>query len=100
MIARSWRATATPDGARRYDEHFRTAVLPELHTIPGFVSALLMRRDVSDEVHLHVLTVWESMDAIGAFAGDSPATAKVEPAAREALLRYDETVVHWDVVTG
>jgi hypothetical protein len=30
MIARSWRATATPDGARRYEEHFHIAVLPKL----------------------------------------------------------------------
>jgi hypothetical protein len=48
MIARSWRATATPDGARRYEEHFHTAVLPELRAVPGFRMAYLMRRADGD----------------------------------------------------
>jgi hypothetical protein len=37
MIARSWRATATPDGACRYKEHFRNTVLPELSTCSGCI---------------------------------------------------------------
>jgi heme-degrading monooxygenase HmoA len=96
MIARSWRAVATAEGADRYDEHFRAAVLPELRTVQGFRTAYLMRRAHAGEVHIHVLTMWESMDAIAGFAGPAPDTAVVEPAARAALLRFDETVRHYE----
>lgn len=34
--------------ARRYEEHFHTAVLPELRAVPGFRMAYLMRRDDGD----------------------------------------------------
>ena len=96
MIARSWRAVATADGADRYGGHFRGAVLPELRTVPGFRAAYLMRRADAGEVHIHVLTLWESMDAIAGFAGSTPDTAVVEPAARAVLLRHDETVQHYE----
>lgn len=96
MIARSWRATATPDGFRRYEQHFRTAVLPELRTVPGFRTACLMRRDDGGVVQIHVLTLWESMAAVTGFAGDPPNVAVVEPAARAVLLSFDETVEHYE----
>lgn len=101
MIARSWRATATPDGARRYEEHFHTAVLPELRAVPGFHVAYLMRRDGGDgdsgrPVQIHVLTFWESMAAITSFAGNTPQAAVVDPAAQAALVNFDKTVDHYE----
>jgi hypothetical protein len=38
------------------------------------------------------------MDAIRAFAGDRPGIAVVEPEARAALVRFDSTVQHYEVV--
>lgn len=96
MIARSWRAVATVDGARRYEDHFRVTVLPALRALHGFHIAYLMRRDDDDTVRIHVLTLWESMAAITRFAGDTPRAAVVEPAARAALLSFDETVEHYE----
>jgi heme-degrading monooxygenase HmoA len=96
MIARSWRATATPDGARRYEQHFEITVLPELRAVPGFRTAYLMRRDHDDTVRIHVLTFWDSMAAIAAFAGSTPQSAVVDPAAQAVLLTFDPTVDHYD----
>jgi heme-degrading monooxygenase HmoA len=101
MIARSWRATATPDGARRYEEHFHTAVLPELRAVPGFRNAYLMRRDdgagdSGDTVQIHVLTFWESMADITGFAGNTLRAAVVDPAAQAVLLNFDKTVDHYE----
>lgn len=101
MIARNWRATATPDGARRYEEHFHTQVLPELRGCTGFRMACLMRRDGGDGdggamVQIHVLTFWESMAAITDFAGTTPRAAVVDPAAQAALLSFDQRVDHYE----
>jgi len=37
------------------------------------------------------------MDAIRAFAGDTPERAVVEPEARAVLREFDETVTHYEV---
>jgi hypothetical protein len=59
LIARSWRATATPDGACRYEEHFRDVVLPDVRATPGFCTAHLTQRenrDAEGTMQIHVLT--------------------------------------------
>ncbi|WP_169988992.1 MULTISPECIES: antibiotic biosynthesis monooxygenase [unclassified Microbispora] len=97
MIARIWRASATREGADRYERHFTASVLPSLRDVDGHRGAYLLRRDADGRVDIQVMTLWESMDAIRRFAGDDPATAVVEPAARAVLLGYDTTVTHHTV---
>ncbi|HEY6596112.1 MAG TPA: antibiotic biosynthesis monooxygenase [Asanoa sp.] len=92
MIARVWTATASADGAERYAAHFRSRVLPQLRAVQGFLHAYLLRRD--DEIH--VVTLWESMAAVAAFAGADPGSAVVEPQARAVLRRYDDRVRHFE----
>lgn len=98
MIARVWRATATPEGAEAYRAHFTGSVLPTLRRLDGHQGAYLFRLDRDDLVDLEVMTLWESDEAIRAFAGTDMTTAVVEPEARAVLLTYDETVSHRTVV--
>ena len=49
-------------------------------------------------VEFLVLTRWESLDAIRAFAGDDIGRAVVEPGAVSALVEYDPRVQHYDVL--
>jgi heme-degrading monooxygenase HmoA len=99
MIIRTWhgRAASAAD-ALAYEQHFRGNVLPELRTIPGFRGALLTRQDREDGVQFFVLTKWQSLDAIRAFAGDDVDRAVVEPEAVTVLASFDQTVHHYDVV--
>lgn len=94
MIARVWRATATPEGAEAYREHFTNSVLPTLRRLDGHRGAYLFRSDRDDLVELEVMTLWESQEAIQAFAGPDTTTAVVEPEAQAVLLSYDKTVSH------
>ncbi|WP_206700108.1 antibiotic biosynthesis monooxygenase [Actinomadura sp. RB99] len=100
MIARVWRATATAEGADAYREHFTTSVLPTLRRLDGHRGAYLFRLDGDDLVELEVMTLWESAEAIRAFAGTDMTTAVVEPEARAVLLTYDKTVSHRTVVVN
>jgi heme-degrading monooxygenase HmoA len=97
MIARAWRGSATVEGAERYAVHFRDSVLPSLRALDGFRVGYLMRREVDGVVEIRVLTVWASLEAVRAFAGDDLTTAVVEPAARAALTSYDTTVDIYEV---
>lgn len=68
--------------------------------LAGFQGLYLLRRQDVKETEFLVLTLWESMDAIHAFAGDQPEHAIVEPEARAALVRFDDTVSHYEVLAA
>ena len=98
VIARSFKARATADGARAYARFFTETLVPQLDRIPGHRGALVLTRETPDGVEIDVLTFWESMDAVRHFAGATPERAVVEPEARAILSAFDEHVLHHDVV--
>jgi heme-degrading monooxygenase HmoA len=98
MIVRAWRGCASPAHSSAYPEHFRRRVVPDLERIEGFLGASLLQQVRADEVEFLVLTRWQSMDSIRAFAGDKPEKAVVEPDAVAALSSFDRTVQHYEVV--
>ncbi len=99
MIVRAWRGRAALAKPQAYIDHFNRNVLPELRGIAGFSGASLLREDRADHVEFLVLTRWDSMEAIRAFAGDDVNRAVVEPEAVAALETFDHTVHHYSVVT-
>jgi heme-degrading monooxygenase HmoA len=98
MIARTWRGQTTAEHAPAYAAHLRRSVLPQLEQIAGYRDAYVLRRQSDDAVEFMVMTLWESMDAIRAFAGEQPDVAVVEPEARAVLSGYDRRVTHYEVV--
>ena len=97
MIVRIWRGMASRENADKYREHFATSVCPELATLDGHRGACLLRREAAGSVEFLAVTMWESLDAIRAFAGDRPETAVVEPAARAVLAGFEEVARHYEV---
>lgn len=98
MVAREWRAVATPAGADAYAEYFRTRLLPALTVLPGFVELVLLRRLRDDGVtDVVVLSIWDSMEAMRGFAGDDVSRAVVEPDAARLLSGFDESVRLFEV---
>ena len=95
MIIREWRARARPSLAQVYREHFRAKVIPVLSQVAGFRGAYLSQRRQGEYVEFLVLTRWESMHAIRAFAGADVEKAVVEPAAEAALASFGAHVRHY-----
>jgi mannose-6-phosphate isomerase-like protein (cupin superfamily) len=101
MIARRWTARAKgSDQADAYVAHFERRVRPQLGSTDGFLGATLERIQHDDEVEIVVVTRWESMDAIRAFAGEDADLAVVEPEARAVLSRFDSRVRHVELADG
>jgi len=96
VIARRWRAWAdSPENAGAYVAHFETIVRPQLEDHAGFVDAMLEHVQADGgHTEIVVVTRWESMDAIRAFAGDAVDTAVVEAEARAVLTDFDTRVRH------
>jgi len=97
MIGRFWRGWATPQHAQAYEELFRTSILPGLQLINGFAGAYVLRKDAGEEVELMTITLFESLEAIGVFAGSEPMLAHVTPEARRLLTHFEHTVTHYEV---
>jgi heme-degrading monooxygenase HmoA len=98
MIIREWRGHAATLNADAYPNHFRTNVVPELRTVAGFMGAYLSQRQLNDKIEYLVLTCWQSMEAIRGFTGDDVSRAVVEPQAVAALIEFDATVQHYEVI--
>jgi heme-degrading monooxygenase HmoA len=96
MIARLWHGYTKPENANRYDKLLRTVILPGIHRIDGYRGAWLLRRllDTGNEVEFITLTLWDSMDSVKEFAGDSGAV--IHPEAQQLFTRYDAHSVHYE----
>ena len=98
MIIREWRGRAAESSPEAYPTHFRSNVIPELRELPGFLGAHLCRRNLGQKIEFLVLTKWQSMDAIRAFAGDDAGKAIVEPGGVAALVDFDDRVQHYEAI--
>jgi len=98
MIIREWRGMAARSNADAYPKHFRDYVVAELRSVPGFAGAQLSRREIDDKVEFLVLTRWQSLDAIRGFAGADMEKAVVASNAAAALVEFDTTVRHYQVL--
>ena len=98
MIIREWRIRAKTETQEAFPARFRDHVLPGLRRLSGFAGATVSRRTLGDKVEFLVLTRWDSMDAVRAFAGDDPARAVVDPGVAPLLTDFDPSVAHYEVV--
>jgi heme-degrading monooxygenase HmoA len=96
-VARVWRGFAARERADAYLEHLQRDTLPLLRGIDGHQGAYVLRRDGDGEVEFVVITLWDSLDAVRAFAGDDYEAAVVPPQARRLLSRFDERAAHYEV---
>lgn len=99
-ILRMWKGHSNNEKADQYAQHAMRTVFPKLKEIKGHRGAYLLRRSTNRGAEFVVLTLWDSMEAVRAFAGDEPDKAVVEPEAQAVLDRFDDIVTHFEVVHG
>jgi mannose-6-phosphate isomerase-like protein (cupin superfamily) len=101
VIARRWRALAEgSEQADAYVSHFERAVRPHLESTDGFLGATVERVEADGGIEIVVVTRWESMVAIRAFAGEDIDLAVITPEARAVLSRFDRRVRHIELADG
>jgi heme-degrading monooxygenase HmoA len=99
MIARLWKGWTTPENANAYEKLLRETVLPGLKEIAGYRGGYVLRLDGSDEVEFAVLNLFDSLDAVRAFAGSDYAVPVFDPQARLLLSRVEPIARHYEVKT-
>ena len=98
MISRHWNGLCKRDAADRYVEHLERETFPQLAALPGFIRASILRRELAAGTDFQVVTLWESLAAIEAFAGQDVHTAVVPASVQAMMLSYDRKVAHYEVV--
>ena len=98
MIARIWRgAVAKADGDAYALYMQETGVAGYAH-IGGNRGVWMLRRDVEGKTEFVMFTLWDSMEAVKAFAGVRPELAVFYPEDRY-LVEREEFVSHFEVDT-
>jgi heme-degrading monooxygenase HmoA len=97
-IARMWRGATRAEDADRYLAYLQATGLADYARTSGHRSTLTLRRITEGRAEFLLLTVWDSMEAVRAFAGDEPERAVFYPEDDRFLIERDEHVTHFDVV--
>jgi hypothetical protein len=97
MIARHWRGWTEPRNADAYETLLRDKMLPGLRRIGGYAGGYVLRLDGPAECEFVVINLFESIEAVKAFAGPDYGTAVFEPEARALLSRIETVAHHYDV---
>lgn len=97
LVARTWRGVVRRADAETYARYIRDTGFGEYSRTAGNRGAWMLRRDEGDTTEFITLSLWESEDAIRAFAGDDIEAAVLYPE-DERFLIGESTVTHHEVV--
>lgn len=98
MIARVWHGWTDAGRADAYERLLFDSVVAGLERrgIDGYRGASVYRRDVPEGVEFVTTLLFDSLDAVRAFAG-ADLRAVVPAEARALLSRFDERAAHYEV---
>jgi len=99
MIARIWRGTVRESDQDTYYAYLQKTGLREYAETPGNRGVWMLRRDVDGRTEFVMFTLWDSLEAVKAFAGDDYETAVFYPEDERFLVERDLTTTHYEVDT-
>jgi heme-degrading monooxygenase HmoA len=97
MIARIWRGVVRTEDADVYGRYIDETGFSAYKATPGNQGAWLLRRDEDGRTEFMAFTLWESVDAIKAFAGEDIEAAVYYPEDERYLIKGEDWVRHYDV---
>lgn len=97
MIARIWQGAVRPDDGDAYAAYMLDTGLAVYAATPGNRGAWILRRDLDDRTEFLAVTLWDSLDAIRAFAGDDAEAAVYYPEDDRYLIERAPAVAHYEV---
>jgi antibiotic biosynthesis monooxygenase (ABM) superfamily enzyme len=96
VVARTWQGWTARGDADAYERFLRDSLIPQMRQLDGFRGIHILRRDLGDEVEFVTVSMFESLDAVRAFAGDDYETPVIEPEAERLLARYERQAAHYN----
>ena len=97
MIARVWRGITRAERADAYIEYLNRTGLKDYAGTPGNRGVTVLRRLQGEHCEIVVMSLWESMEAVRAFAGENPERSVYYPEDSDYLLEMEALVRHYQV---
>ena len=100
MIGRIWRGATRAEDADEYLAYLERTGLAAYRATPGNRGALVLRRVREGRAELAIVTLWDSEDAVRAFAGDDATRAVFSDVDDRYLVARDERATHHALAWG
>jgi heme-degrading monooxygenase HmoA len=100
VIARVWRGWTHAAEGDEYGRYLEETGMPTARSTPGNRGAYVLSRRVGDRTEFMTILLWDSLDAVKAFAGEDETQARFFPEDDRFLVERELEVRHFDVVTG
>jgi heme-degrading monooxygenase HmoA len=100
MILRTWRGTTSLEDADRYFDYLQATGVEKCRATLGNRGVWVTRRTVESGAEFLFLSLWDSMEAVRAFAGDEPEKGVFFPEDDRFLIEFDRHVKHFEVLLG
>ena len=98
MIARIWTGMTRTQDADAYQQYMREVALPGYADIGGNHAVLMLRRLCDDNrTEFTMVTIWDGVESIIAFAGPEPEQAVFYPRDDQFLVHREVTVRHYEL---
>ena len=100
MIARIWRGITREADKDTYFQYLQETGLKEYSDTPGNRGVWTLCRLYEGKAEFTLLTLWDSWDAIKAFAGADYEKAVYYPEDERFLLKKEPNVIHYEVLSA
>ncbi|MGA9334262.1 MAG: hypothetical protein WBV39_08300 [Rudaea sp.] len=97
MIARIWRGITLKEKADDYLAYLQETGLRDYARTPGNHGVTVLRRDQGEHCEIMLISLWDSMEAVRAFAGENPDQSVYYPEDDQYLLEMEPLVRHYEV---
>ena len=98
MIARTWRGAVRSEDGDTYAAYMQQTGVAGYEATPGNRGAWMLRRELDGLTEFVMFTLWDSIEAVKAFAGDDHEVAVFYPEDDRYLVERDLTATHYEVV--
>ncbi|HEY0178321.1 MAG TPA: hypothetical protein VGC30_01675 [Dokdonella sp.] len=97
MIARVWRGITLAEKADAYVAYLNETGLKDYANTPGNRGVTVLRRLQGDHCEIVLISLWDSMAAVRAFAGENAERSVYYPEDEDYLLEMEPIVRLYDV---
>lgn len=98
MIARIWRGVTDAEDADTYYEYLQQTGVKEYKSTDGNRGVYVLRKIENGEAEFLLVSLWDSYDAVKAFAGENFEDAVFYPEDERFLIRGEQRVMHYSVL--
>lgn len=98
MIAREWKCRVPEAHNEGFTAYLYETGVKDSAETAGFLGAQIFRRSLAGKVELTLITYWDELESIKAFAGNDTSQARLYPEDEVYELEPDLSVQHYEVI--